>query len=263
MQADITFLQEMALVSRKTLLEIVSQSKAAHLGSSLSAIEIFLTCQYVSRPGDKIVVSKGHAAAGFYATMHALGKIDKETIETYGKNGTKLFGHITQNDEIGIEFSTGSLGHGLPYGIGVCLGWKLSGSKGRVFVVCSDGEMDEGTTWESALLANHNNLENLVLLVDRNGIQSLRATEETLKLEPLSKKWEAFGWDVAEVDGHDFEALVSELEKDRGGPKIVIAKTVKGKGISFMEGDNKWHYKPPNESELSAALYELANKNEK
>jgi transketolase len=155
------------------------------------------------------------------------------------------------------------LGHGLPYGIGVCLGWKLSGSKGRVFVVCSDGEMDEGTTWESALLANHNNLENLVLLVDRNGIQSLRATEETLKLEPLSKKWEAFGWDVAEVDGHDFEALVSELEKDRGGPKIVIAKTVKGKGISFMEGDNKWHYKPPNESELSAALYELANKNEK
>jgi transketolase len=263
MQAEITFLQEMASASRKKLLEIITESKAAHLGSSLSAIEIFLTCQFVSKPEDKIVVSKGHAAAGFYATMHALGKIDHETINTYGKNGSILFGHITQNEAIGIEFSTGSLGHGLPYGVGICLGRKLSGSSGRVFVVCSDGEMDEGTTWESALLANHNNLDNLVLIVDRNGIQSIRGTEETLKLEPLAKKWEAFGWDVVEVDGHDFVELISEIQVNRSCPKILIAKTIKGKGVSFMEGDNKWHYKPPTDLELAAALSELVKKNEK
>jgi transketolase len=123
--------------------------------------------------------------------------------------------------------------------------------------------MDEGTTWESALLASHNNLANLVLIVDRNGIQSIRGTEETLKLEPLAKKWEAFGWDVIEVDGHDFGELVSQIQVNRGRPKILIAKTVKGKGVSFMEGDNKWHYKPPTDLELAAALSELVKKNEK
>ena len=169
-------------------------------------------------------------------------------------NGAPLGGHITSLGVKGVELSTGSLGHGLPYGVGIAIGKKRAEITGKVFVVMSDGECDEGTTWESALLANHHNLDNLVVIVDRNRIQSLRSTEETLKLEPFAEKWQAFGWEVTEIDGHDYSQITESLSTKNSRPLVIIANTTKGKGIKFMENSVLWHYKSPSEDDLQVAL---------
>jgi transketolase len=252
-------LKHVSMEVRKKLLVMIAQAKAAHIGSSLSAIEIFVACMETLQDSDSLIVSKGHAAAGYYATLVEFGILSEQDLKTYGTNGSRLFGHVTRDVSLGIPFSTGSLGHGLPYGVGLALGLKRKNREGKIFVIASDGEMNEGTTWESALLANHNGLDNLVLIVDRNGIQSIGDTESTLRLEPLDLKWRSFGWHVEEVDGHDLSSLLFALGKSVSGkPIVLIAKTIKGKGVSFMEGDNLWHYKSPNQEELKRALDELS-----
>lgn len=247
-----------ALIARRALIETIYRAKAAHLGSSLSCIEIFISSLDFVHVPDSLVISKGHAAAGFYASLHANGVLPEEVLRTYGQNGSILFGHISKESGYGITFSTGSLGHGLPFGLGIALGSRLIEEPRKVVVVMSDGELDEGTTWESALLASHHGLSNLIAIVDRNGIQSIGGTEDTLALEPLREKWLAFGWNVMEVDGHSFEELNVALNCGSSGrPTVILAQTTKGKGVSFMEGDNLWHYRPPNEGEMLLALAEL------
>jgi transketolase len=258
--AEITELAVSAKLARRSLLEIIHFAKAAHIASSLSAIEIFLAAMTSNDSTSLVIVSKGHAAAGYYSCLFALSRMTKEILYSYGENGTTLFGHVSKESGHDIPFSTGSLGHGLPYGVGRALGRSRHATAGQVIVVCSDGELNEGTTWESALLAAHHKLTNITLIVDRNGIQSIGKTEDTLALEPLTDKWKSFGWEVFEVDGHDAGSLVRAIETGpQASPRVIIAKTIKGKGISFMENDNIWHYRPPNPDQLHQAIRELGS----
>ena len=257
---------DLALQARQEILKMTSKAKASHVGSALSVIDI-LSVIYsgVANIGpsnmnksdrDVVILSKGHAASAIYSILALKGFFSIQWLEQYCGDGAPLGGHVTSKGVPGVELSTGSLGHGLPYGLGIALSRKRSSVPGRVFVVMSDGECDEGTTWESALLANHHELDNLTVVVDRNGIQSLKETELTLRLEPFAQKWKSFGWDVHEIDGHDYQELTRSLI-EQSKPTVVIAKTIKGKGVSFMENSVLWHYRPPNDEELSRALREV------
>ena len=249
--------------SRKICLAALAKAKSPHVGSALSVIDIlvYLYERYLkeeTNPNNfhKLVFSKGHAAISIYSVMTVIGMIQKEELDKFCDDGSHLYGHISHLAHPSIQLSTGSLGHGLPFAIGIAHAKKMKGDQGRVFVVMSDGELNEGTTWESALLASKFNLENLTVIVDRNHMQSLENTEVTLPLEPLCRKWEAFGWRAMTVDGHDFESL-AQMEEFQERPTILMANTIKGKGISWMENDIKWHYKWPSDSELQKALLEL------
>jgi transketolase len=239
---------------------MVHRAKAAHIGSSLSVIEILVASyEFQSQnEGSSVILSKGHAAAGLYAVLNSLGQVPDEWIDAYCADGSKLGGHATKSDIPGVVFSTGSLGHALPFAVGVSFRKQLRGQKGQTIVVLSDGECDEGSNWEAALLAAHLNLTNIIVVIDRNRLQSFTDTESTVRLEPLDAKWRSFGWDVVQVNGHELCELGAELNSaQRVGPKLVIADTVKGKGVSFMEGNNLWHYNPPTDEELFMALAEL------
>ena len=252
--------------SRISALKMVSSAKAAHIGSSLSCIDILsvLYAEVADIRGseqvrDFVIVSKGHAAAGTYSVLANSGHMDIGLLDTFGSNGSELGGHVTHNNNDLITLSTGSLGHGLPYGIGIAISKKRRSLGGRVFVVMSDGECDEGTTWESALLAYQFNLDNLFVVIDRNGIQSVSNTEDTLQLEPLAEKWLAFNWEVETIDGHSHSQIENGF-KVSNRPKCIIANTTKGKGVSFMEDTVLWHYRPPSDLELEDALKEITGK---
>lgn len=256
-------LSALAMEARITALKMVHKAKAAHIGSSLSVIDILIASyEFQSKnEGSEVILSKGHAAAGLYAVLNAFGWVPDEWVESYCENGSRLGGHATKAGIPGVVFSTGSLGHALPFAVGVSLRKQRRNQKGQSIVVLSDGECDEGSNWEAALLAGHLNLSNIIVVIDRNRLQSFTDTEQTVRLEPLDSKWKSFGWDVVQVNGHELTELVQALDAEpRVGPKVVIANTVKGKGVSFMEGDNLWHYKPPNPEELSLALSELETK---
>jgi transketolase len=243
--------------SRISALRMVSAAKAAHIGSSLSVIDI-LSVIYVDvkNEADVVIVSKGHAAAGTYAVLGNSGQLPIQLLEQYGTDGSTLGGHVNHTGNNAVRLSTGSLGHGLPYGVGIAFAQKRRKFNERTFIVMSDGECDEGTTWESALLASQFELNNLIVVIDRNRIQSLAGTEETLKLEPLDEKWRAFNWQVIEVNGHDHDELSVALNS-KVGPLLIIANTTKGKGVSFMENSVLWHYRPPSEEDLLLALSEI------
>jgi transketolase len=243
---------------------MTSAANASHVGSCLSVVDILATL-YVSvakiSPSsinspdrDRIILSKGHSAAALYAVLAELKFFDKAELATYSQNGARLGGHVTATVP-GVELSTGSLGHGLPYGIGLAISQRALNSSACVYVVLSDGELDEGTTWESALIANHLKLKNLKVVVDRNRLQSLKSTEETIQLEPLGDKFRSFGWNVATCDGHNHMQIAKALEAD--GPLILIAETTKGKGVDFMENSVPWHYKSASVEQLNQALEQL------
>lgn len=211
---------------------------------------------------DRFILSKGHACSIIYAALATRGFFPAEELETYAQPGSRLLAHISHRVP-GVEFSTGSLGHGLPFGVGKANAAKLSAKRWHTFVVVGDGEMDEGSNWEALLFASHNKLSNLTLVIDANNLQSLTTVEETLALEPLGDKLRAFGAEVFEGDGHDFEFLRSVLAVDASsqsfnhGPRVVIARTVKGRGVSFMENSVAWHYRNPSPEQLRLALSEL------
>ncbi len=249
----------LAKKARQIALRMVSEAKSAHIGSSLSLIDIAiqLFSKTLSQPNqqDLVLISKGHAAAGVYAVLNTFGEIPDAWISRYCQNGAELGGHITSTNVPLLELSTGSLGHALPFGIGRAIAKAKIPDGGHVYVVISDGECDEGSNWEAALLASHLKLKNLTVVIDRNHLQSLAGTEETLALEPLINKWAAFNWDSFEINGHDF----SDLERitnhqNQTSPRIYIANTIKGQGVSFMENSVRWHYRPPNALELEEAL---------
>ena len=253
---------------REKALEMCSSGKSSHIGSIFSCADILAVLyskiltyksdqpKYYLR--DRFLMSKGHAGAGLYATLSKVGFVEEELLKTHYKNGSFLSGHVCHKIFPGVEFSTGSLGHALPVSIGIALGLKLKNIKSKVFCLMSDGELDEGSNWEAFLSAAHNNLNNLVAIIDRNRLQSIEDTETTLMLEPLKEKFLSFNWNVKIINGHDHEEIYNSLKHDdTKKPTIVIANTVKGKGVSFMENNVLWHYKSPTKDEVIRAKGEL------
>ena len=262
---------ELAKLIKISSLKMTHHAKASHIGSALSISEIIGTLygsvlRYdVDNPlwldRDRFILSKGHACVAVYAALAEVGYIQKEDLYTYGKDFSILMNHISHKVN-GVEFSTGSLGHGLPFGVGKALFAKKGNHSWKTFVLMSDGELDEGSNWEAMLFAAHNHLDNLIAIIDYNKIQSLGSVEQTLNLEPLLDKFCSFGWAVREVDGHDLNILKTQLvitPWDIGKPSVLIAHTTKGKGVSFMENKVEWHYKSPSEKELNLALQEINN----
>lgn len=245
--------------------------KSSHIGSVLSMADIvavlYGTVMRV-RPNeprwshrDRFILSKGHAGAGVYAALAEIGFFAVEDLRFHYQNGSRLSGHVSHKGIPGVEVSTGSLGHGLPIACGMAMAARLDGLSHRVFCLLSDGECDEGSNWEAALFAAHHQLGNLTAIIDYNKLQSLASVADTLGLEPMADKWRAFRWSVKEVDGHDHAALGQALESSPepgAQPLVVIAHTVKGKGVSFMENSILWHYRSPQGEELRRALDELS-----
>jgi transketolase len=249
-----------ALTIRRNFLRMHYEARSGHIGSGLSAIDI-LTYLYAAwlRPTDQFILSKGHAASALYATLHHFGKLSDEELATYYAEGTLLPAHPAPRAVGAIPAATGSLGHGLAIAAGMAHSYKhLRPTEARVACLLSDGECNEGSTWEAALFAAHHGLDNLMLLVDANGIQGFGRTEDVLGLEPLAKKWEAFGLDVSECSGHDFAQLHAAVcQPCSGRPRCIIARTVKGRGVSFMENTVDWHYWPMTDAQYGQALAEL------
>ena len=254
---------------RAQALRMVTRAKASHIGSALSIADIMAVLYgralrvSPSEPchpeRDRFILSKGHACVAVYAGLAETGFFDRALLETYGADGSMLMAHISHKVP-GAEFSTGALGHGLPFGTGKALAAKRRGQAWRTVVLTSDGEWGEGSNWEAALFAAHHGLDNLICILDYNKLQSLKTVDETLRLEPLHSKFEAFGWAVREVDGHDHDALIDALEGapwEAGKPMMLIAHTTKGKGVSFMENKVEWHYRNPTPELLEAALAEI------
>jgi transketolase len=256
-------------------LEMVHRAGTGHPGGDLSASDILATLYLKAlnvdpgspaRPDrDRFLMSKGHSSAALYATLARAGFLADEDLDTYMSPGSKLNGHPDRNKIAGVEANTGPLGHGLPIAVGCALAAKLDGATWRTFVLTGDGELQEGSNWEAAMSAAHFQLDNLALIVDRNGLQQGARTEETVQLEPLDEKWRSFGWNVVGVDGHDHTALLDCFEripsvKDK--PTCIIARTVKGKGVSFIEDRAEWHHRVPTAGELRLARLELGRDND-
>ena len=267
-EAGLKLSTQLARASRAEILKMTHRAGASHVGSALSVVDILAVLyesvakisptSVNSSDRDCVILSKGHACTALYSVLALKGFFPLNWLERYCADGSELSGHVTSAYTPGVELSTGSLGHGLPYGLGIQMSRKRSGISGRTFVIMSDGECDEGTTWESALIASHHEIDSLVVIVDRNGIQSMGSTEETLALEPFQSKWESFGWEVHTLDGHDHDSIFSALSlPSTGKPTCIIANTVKGKGVDYMENQVLWHYRPPNENDLENALNQI------
>ena len=283
---------ELAYRIRRHCVLMTGKANASHIGSSLSMADL-LAVLFASHPSppdplplqgqgappplprsvlrydparpdwperDRFILSKGHGCAALYAVLAECGYFPVERLDTFYQDGSPLAGHATHKDVPGVEVSTGSLGHGLSLGTGMALAGKRDGRDYRVWVMVSDGECDEGSTWEPALFAPHHRLDNLVVLVDYNKVQSFGTVKEVLDLEPLADKWRAFGWGVREIDGHDLAAIAdayAAVPFAPGRPSCIVAHTVKGKGVSYMEGQLLWHYRAPRGEDLERALREI------
>jgi len=256
--------KKIALEARKAVLKMVYEVQTSHISSNFSCIDILAVLYNIANVDkdlkedrDRIVVSKGWVAAAVYYFLAEKGIILKEDLKTYCKDKSKYVG-LAEPYVRGIEAAGGSMGFGLPFGTGFALAKKIKKEKGKVFVLMSDGEMQIGTTWESALIASQHKLDNLFVVVDANDLQAMGKVKEILDIEPLEDKWKAFGWEVRKIDGHNFKEIEDSLSGScEGKPQVIIAKTIKGKGVSFMEGNNLYHYKAPSEEEYQKALKEL------
>ena len=256
---------------RQLCLRMVHASKMGHPGGDLSAADILAALYFrvlsvnpanPSDPArDRFILSKGHASAVLYATLAERGFFPAEWLTTYMQPLSALNGHPDRTKVPGVEANTGPLGHGLPIAVGAALGGKMDEATFRTFVLTGDGELQEGSNWEAAMAASHFRLDRLTVIIDRNGLQQGDRTERTMGLEPLADRWRAFGWAVAEVDGHDVAALLDTFERlplAAGRPTCVIARTRKGRGVSFIEDRAEWHHRVPTDVELELALAELA-----
>lgn len=261
--------KKIAARTRSELLNMIYEAKTGHTGGSLSSVDI-LTALYYGvmnvRPQepkwpdrDRFVLSKGHSVEGYLCVLADLGFFPQEELKTFSKYGSRLIGHPT-NKVPGMEICSGALGHGLSVATGMALGAKKTGRSYRTFVLMGDGELAEGSVWEAAMSAANYKLDNLTAIIDRNGLQISGSTEDVMKLEQLMAKWEAFGWDAYEADGHDITKLIDLLNQtvqQEGKPRMIIANTTKGKGVSFMENVAKWHHGVPTAEQLEQALVEL------
>ncbi len=258
---------------RRRTLEIICQAKGGHTGGDLSSTDV-LTTLYLhvmnvdpknpNKPDrDRFVMSKGHCVEALYAVLAEAGFIPDSLLNEYGKYGTILAGHPTKK-VAGVEINSGALGHGLPVGVGMALAAKMDKKDYLTYVLMGDGEQGEGSIYEAAMAGSHYKLDNLVAIIDRNGLQISGSTENVMSLEPMRQRWEAFGWNVVEVDGNSIPELLKVFDafkKDKGGkPHLLIARTVKGKGVSYMENIAKWHHGVPNDEQLALAKDEIAKR---
>lgn len=254
-------LKDKALAARRTVIVESSRSGSVHIGSALSEIDL-LTALYskILNKKDKFILSKGHGGLGYYAVLAEHGFISAQEIKKYGQDNSKLSVHPVYKTAPGIEASTGSLGHGLPMALGLALAARQDKQNWRSFVLLSDGECDEGSTWEAAMLAGHLKLDNLIAIVDYNKIQGFGQTKDVLDLEPFVDKWRAVNWGVKEIDGHNFEEIIDALENlplVKNKPTVIIAHTVKGKGVPYMENKLEWHYFNVKPEDLDNTLEQL------
>jgi transketolase len=260
---------ETARAVRSHVLRMTSGGRSSHVGSALSCADILAVLydlvlrldetdpEWADR--DRFIMSKGHAGAALYAVLGERGFFPTDLLDQHYQNGSFFSGHVSHVGVPGVELSTGSLGHGLSVGAGLAWRARQCGEQWRTYVLLGDGECDEGSVWEAAMFAHTHDLHNLVAVVDYNRLQAMGPTEETAKLEPFADKWRAFGWDTIEVDGHDHGQLTAALAiLSPTNPRCVLAHTVKGKGVSFMENDIAWHYQHASDDELRRALDEVA-----
>ena len=250
--------QPLANRARARLLQMHYEAKVGHIGGNLSALDAMLHLHgKVMKDEDVFVLSKGHSAGALYVSLWALGLISDEELKTFHKDGTALAGHPVARWHKRISYATGSLGHGLGLAAGAALGKKLRGEPGTVYCLLSDGECEEGSIWEALMFVRHHRFANLVILVDANGMQGFGATREVASLEPLRPKFRGFDLHTAEIDGHAPEALDAALAQRRGEPLVVVLRTVKGRGVSFMEGRMEWHYLALSDEQYKLAIQEL------
>ncbi|MBU6235216.1 MAG: transketolase [Alphaproteobacteria bacterium] len=267
---DLSTVRALAKTIRLKTLEMTSRGGGSHIGSIFSMTDIIASLygavmrldpkNPLWEGRDRFILSKGHAGAAIYVALSERGFFERSVLDSYYTNGSIMSGHVSHKNVPGVELSTGSLGHGLPVAVGRAYALKLRNAPSRVYCVLSDGECDEGSNWEAFLFAAHHKLSNVVAVVDWNGLQSLTTTTDTLNLEPFADKLRAFNWDVVEVDGHDYEALIAAMDVDPAKatkPRLVIARTIKGRGVSFMENAVLWHYRTAKGDEFEAARKEL------
>lgn len=262
-------LQKIAKEIRAMIFKSAYKGGGGHLGASFSVVEILTTLYFsdllkykssnpYSKSRDRFILSKGHAVLTLYAALAKAGFFPEKDLYTFCQPGSKFGGHPKMYEVPGVEASTGALGHGLGFGIGVALAGQLRKQDYKVFVLLGDGECQEGSIWEGALFAPEKKLDNLVVIVDHNKLQAMDRLDNIINMDSMSKKWESFGWDVEEVDGHDLEQLQDVLgRKNKNRPRLIIAHTIKGKGLSFMENTPIWHYRMPNDEEMKMVLKEL------
>lgn len=273
MTVDYEKIRNAAKNVRIDIIRSIYAAGSGHPGGSLSAVEI-LTSLYFHKMNidpenpkkegrDKFVLSKGHAAPVLYSTLAERGFFPKETLLTLRQIGSILQGHPDMKKVPGVEMSTGSLGQGFSASVGMAIANKLDGNDARVYVLMGDGEMQEGIIWEAAMSAAHYKLDNITAILDYNGLQIDGKNDEVLKINPIDEKWKSFGWNVIKIGGHDIDQILEAFdraEENTGSPTIIIASTIKGKGVSFMENQAGWHGKAPSEEQLKAALIELGGK---
>lgn len=268
-QNEIKELQLQAEKIRKRVVEIVYSSKSGHIGGSLSSVEIETALYFhvmnidpknpAKDDRDRFILSKGHSVEALYSVLAASGFIDDELLNTYGHFNTKLAGHPTKKVP-GVELNSGALGHGLSVGVGLAIAAKMDKKSVHTYVLMGDGEQGEGSIYEAAMSASHYKLDNLVAIIDRNELQISGRTENVMSLEPMRTRWEAFGWEVFDIEGNDMEAVVTTFDNMNHGnakPKLIIAHTTKGCGISFMEKIAKWHHGVPNKEQFNEAVAEI------
>ncbi|MDF1777101.1 MAG: transketolase [Rhizobiaceae bacterium] len=263
-------IRQKALWMRQQALKMVYDKQLGHLGGDFSAIDVLATLYFgvlrfdPERPDwadrDRFVMSKGHATGALYTALAAAGYYPEAWLDTYMEHHSKLNGHPNRQYLPGVETNTGPLGHGFPVALGIAIAGQMAGADYRTYVLTGDGEQQEGSNWEAAMTAGNRRLKNLTLIIDRNRLQQGAPTEETNGLDPLDDKYRAFGWQVVEIEGHDYGQLLETLGApvgDRQKPLCVIANTVKGKGVSFMENQAKWHHGVPNAEQFAQAMKEL------
>lgn len=252
---------------RKSIVTMNANANVSHSGSALSIVDIlsFLYFKGLNidpmNPSDSnrdiFILSKGHASSALYSTLAIKGFFDKKLLDKFYVDNGVLPGHLDKDSVPGVEVSAGSLGHGLSIGLGMAIAKKVDKLDSKVVVLCGDGELNEGSVWEAIMFAPNKNLDNLTLIVDYNKYQGYGSTNEVINMEPLNKRFESFGWEVCEIDGHDFSKIEESFYLKTTKPKVIIAHTIKGKGVSYMENQFIWHYKSPNDEELAIALEDL------
>lgn len=268
---EIKELESVAKEARREIIKMLGTSGSGHPGGSLSAIDILIALYFKmmkvdsSNPDwserDRFVLSKGHAAPALYTTLALKGYFDKDLLGTLRKLGSPLQGHPDMKKLKGVEMSTGSLGQGFSAAVGMATSFKIYGDANKVFALLGDGEVQEGIIWEAAMAASHYCLDNLITILDNNGLQIDGPCQDVMSVEPLKEKWEAFGFHVLEIDGHNMEEIVQAVTtalNTKGKPTLILAKTIKGKGVSFMENQAGWHGRAPKKEEVELALKELA-----
>lgn len=271
---DFEKINNFAINLRKNILKMAYEagSSSSHLGGALSIVEIMsvLFCHQMKLDfknptwdeRDRFILSKGHACLAYYAALCEIGYIKKDELQTFEKDDSNLLGHPVMNKNLGIDFSTGSLGMGLSIGLGLSLAAKKKRKNFNVYVIIGDGENNEGSIWESAISAPNLNLDNLFVIIDKNNFQQTGAVKEIMNTDSLGNKWKSFGWDVSEIDGHNISDLENFFNKKSSKPKLLVANTIKGKGISFSENNNDWHHAVLTKNFYEKALREIDGKND-